>query len=344
MKSNITMKSIIMIAIALMTMMVGCKKTVEQSQISIDDFKEKATIIGTLTYDEGQGYDGTNYTRLIKPAANVSITAIIAGSEFSETAAETSYLTFTTKTNADGNFELTLPVTNDGVDVRVKISSFTGQYHRIIDVNNGQTVYSDKDVVYFIDDKQFRLEPNDIEVFDGIFEYEERENADTYNYHSKYQVVVGQSAYIKSINDNDVPEVIKEYEKATNVDVIINVYHDGETYRYAASTDSEGVATFNIPTQTLNWNPEITITVNSYTEDKFSYYKLETDEESGEIKAIRHTLSGYFEQTSGFESSPQFNSIEGMPTPECRVKMNFVPFDENEDNGCSEEYWGNVEF
>ena len=51
------------------------------------------TIVGLLTYDEGQGFDGTNYTRLIKPAANVNVTATIAKSQYPETADEEGYLT-----------------------------------------------------------------------------------------------------------------------------------------------------------------------------------------------------------------------------------------------------------
>ena len=124
----------------------------------------------------------------------------------------------------------------------------------------------------------------------------------------------------------------------------IDVEYDGETFTYVAETNSNGVATFHIPTTDLNWSPEIYVRVNKFVDDKFSYYKMEYDEDEGENKAVKYTLSGYFEQVSGNTDRPEFNDIEGMPTPEHRVKMNFFTFDADEDHGHSNENWYNIEF
>ena len=172
---------LIMVAIAFATILVGCKpEPVEQSSVSIDDFKETATITGTLQYDEGQDFDGTKYTRLIKPAANITVTAVIANSEFSATTTGSGNLTYTATTDAKGNFEIKVPVTSKGVEVRVKAANFTGQYHRVIDVKDGKPVYTHEEGIYRLDDQTFTLEPNDVEVADGVFTYTERENEEEY--------------------------------------------------------------------------------------------------------------------------------------------------------------------
>lgn len=223
-----------------------------------------------------------------------------------------------------------------------------GQYHRIIDVKDGEPVYENDDVVYSFDDKEVTLKPNDIEVLDGSFEYEARENADEFIYTSQYKVIVGQATYSKSKDEDDKDIVTKQYKEAVGVDVIIKVTYEEEVFTYVASTDDEGVATFNLPTNSLNWAPEIEVTANPFTVEKFKYYAIEDvkdedDQPTGEKKAVLHNLNGYFEQVSGNnKDNPEFSSIEGMPTPEYRVKMNFVALDE-EDYGHSKEDWSNIE-
>lgn len=322
---------LIMVAIAFATILVGCKpEPVEQSSVSIDDFKETATITGTLQYDEGQDFDGTKYTRLIKPAANITVTAVIANSEFSATTTGSGNLTYTATTDAKGNFEIKVPVTSKGVEVRVKAANFTGQYHRVIDVKDGKPVYTHEEGIYRLEDQTFTLEPNDVEVADGVFTYTERENEEEYIYYSEYKVVVGKQTYSKSTNKDGKDEVEKKYRAAKDVDVIIEVEFEDETFKYVASTNNEGVATFNIPTYTMTWEPTIHVTANPFAEEKFTYYRIEKNEEDEEI-ARKYTFSGKFEQKSGYTDYPSFNSIESLPAPEHKVKMDFVSFNEKED-------------
>ena len=323
---------LIMVAIAFATILVGCKPApVEQSSVSIDDFKETATITGTLQYDEGQDFDGTKYTRLIKPAANITVTAVIANSEFSATTTGSGNLTYTATTDAKGNFEIKVPVTSKGVEVRVKAANFTGQYHRVIDVKDGKPVYTHEEGIYRLEDQIFTLEPNDVEVADGVFTYTERENEEEYIYYSEYKVVVGKQTYTKSNNENTgEAEVKKQYREAKDVDVIIEVEFEGETFKYVASTNNEGVATFNIPTYTMTWEPIIHVTANPFAEEKFTYYRIEWSEEDKENIARKYTFSGKFEQASGYADTLSFNSIESLPAPEHEVKMNFVLFNEEE--------------
>ena len=462
--------NLIMVAVLFATMLVGCNKPKEQTSLDIDDFTEKATIMGKLTYDEGQSLDGTNYVHNMKPAADITVTAVVANSEYSSSTTAKGNLTFTTKTDAEGNFELSIPVTSKGVEAKVKVASFVGKYRTITDVKNGEAVYSYEEVVYTLNDQTFTLGPNDIEiadglfsyesrdnisssanvygklvydegqgfdgknytrlikpaanvkitaivdtgkntyttqtdsngnfelqipvttstsvklkatsfigqyhkvidvkdgepvyldeegvysfadttftldpnqveVIDGIFNYEGRENAEEYVYHSEYRVIVVKQDYSKNDEDGNA-KVVKQYKEAKDVDVIIEVEFDNETFTYVASTDNEGVATFNIPTYTKTWEPTINVKVNPFATDKFTYYKEEDDKENpGKKKVVKYTLSGKFEQAEDedYTDSPSFTSIESLPVPEFLVKMNFKLWEEDEDPGHYDETWG----
>lgn len=335
-----------MVALAFATILVGCKpEPIEQSSVNINDFKETATITGTLQYDEGQGFDGTKYTRLVKPAADVTVTAVIANSEYSATTTGSGNITYNTKTDTNGNYSITVPVTSKGVNVRIKATNFTGQYHRIIDVKNGAPVYKDIDGVYTLDERTFKLEPNDFEIFDGIFSFDNRENAEEYAHHSEYKVIVGKAAYSKTIDEEtSIPKVVKQYREAEDVDVIIKVEHNGESFTYVSSTDNEGVATFYIPTHTLTWDPTIYVTANKFSSEKFTYYRVEWDNENNVYVTKTYKLSGFFKQVNGTIDYPEFSSIESMPTPEHRIKMDFYTFENEEDFGHNGEYWGDIEF
>ena len=327
---KLTQMRFIIVALVFATILIGCKK--QQSSVSIEDFTEKAIISGTLQYDEGQGFDGTKYTRIIKPAANITLTAFVANSEYSTTTSAEGDITFTTTTDAEGNFEIEIPVTNEGVDVTLKANSFKGQYNRIIDVKNGAPVYSNENGIYKFNERSFFLKPNDIKIANDIFTFEVAEDIIEFPYHSKYQVVINKASYTKDFIEN---EIRKQYVPANNVEVIINVNDGEKTYKYTASTNVDGIATFNIPTKTLTWSPDIEITTKQFTTNNFIYYR----KYNGEI--TQHILSGYYRANS-YTDHPQFNDINGMPTTQCEdiIKMKFYTFDGTEDYGHNNEYWG----
>ena len=83
------------------------------------------------------------------------------------------------------------------------------------------------------------------------------------------------------------------------------------------------------------------VKANPYMEEKFTYYKKEWNEEDQKYNVKKYTLSGYFEQANEVEEVVSFNDVEGMPAPECHVKMNFVALDEDE--GQNNEYWDDTE-
>lgn len=335
---KLTKKSIMVAFVILATVLVGCKpEPKEQSSVSIDDFKKEATIVGTLSYDRGQDFDGTKYTRLIEPVANVTVVAVLQNSDFAPNSNASGNFTYKATTNEKGEFEITVPVSEKGVTVRVKTNDFVGQYRSVISVKDGKPVYDEEEVVYTLAEKTFFLEPDDVKLADGIFTCEERDLPEEYKYFSEYQVIVGQAKYTEDKNT-----VNKQYVEAKNVDVVINVTYKNETFKYVSSTDSDGVATFNIPTTELNWTPVIEVKANPYMEEKFTYYKEEPNDTTTVIK--KYTLSGRFEQADEVEEVVSFNDVEGMPAPYCRVRMNFVALgDDTEAEAQNAEDWDDEE-
>ena len=336
---KLTKKSIMVAFVILATVLVGCKPELkEQSSVSIDDFKKEATIVGTLSYDRGQDFDGTKYTRLIEPVANVTVVAVLQNEDFAPNSNASGNFTCKATTNEKGEFEIKVPVSEKGVTVRVKTNDFVGQYRSVISVKDGKPVYDEEEVVYTLAEKTFFLEPDDVKVADGIFTREDRELPEEYKYFSEYQVVVGQAKYTTGKDANDEETVSKQYVEAKNVDVVINVTYKNETFKYVSSTDSDGVSTFNIPTTESNWTPVIEVKVNPYMEEKFTYYRKEKENDTTTV-IKKYTLSGYFEQAEKIIDTVSFNE-EGIPTPYCRVKMNFVALgDDTEAKAQNNEDW-----
>ena len=266
MKTLAQFKSI-MVAIMIAAVLVGCNKPKEQTSVNIEDFTEKATVIGKLIYNEGQSLEGTDYVNTMKPAADVTVTAVVANSEYSATTNGSGNLTFTTKTDEEGNFELEIPVTNDGVNVQLKTTNFVGQYRTIVDVENGQAVYSYEEVVYSLEDKTFRLEPNDVEIADGIFTFEKRENLE------KTAKIYGTLIYDEGqgFDGTNYSRLIKP---AANIELTAVVNNNIEN-AIMAQTDSEGNFQILVP---VEGSANVTLSAASFVGQYHSIIDVENGE------------------------------------------------------------------
>ncbi len=266
MKTLAQFKSI-MVAIMIATVLVGCNKPKEQTSVNIEDFTEKATVIGKLIYNEGQSLEGTDYVTTMKPAVDVTVTAVVANSEYSATTNGSGNLTFTTKTDEEGNFELEIPVTNDGVNVQLKTTNFVGQYRTIVDVENGQAVYSYEEVVYSLEDKTFKLEPNDVEIADGIFTFEKRDNLE------KTAKIYGTLIYDEGqgFDGTNYSRLIKP---AANIELTAVVNNDIKN-AIMAQTDSEGNFQILVP---VEGNTNVTLSAASFVGQYHSIIDVENGE------------------------------------------------------------------
>lgn len=345
MKNFTNMKFALLLAVVLA--MVGCAK--EQSSMEAGSMPNRAKIVGSYSYDEGQDFVNGNYVCLIKPAADVKVEIRIDADEYSDNASD-GVITYYTHTDKDGRFEISIPVPSDGVTARVKPVDFVGTYTAVEDIDNGEPVYVEKEVVFSATEAHIDLMPNDIEIHDGIYYHNERNIEEGYDYTSEYDVLVGKATYSVGRNEENEDVILQEYKVAKGVDVIISVtYENDKTLKYVAKTNSFGVAEFDIPAKKQKWSANIAIDVLTQVVNNFVYYaeEYEYDEETYEetVHIRRYDIEGgYYQQADNDLVMVSFDKIDGMPTPETRVRMNFIPFDDVEDYGYSPYEWYDVEF
>ncbi|MBO7055108.1 MAG: DUF3869 domain-containing protein [Bacteroidales bacterium] len=106
------MKKFLLYAASLATIaFTGCSK--EQSELSVDDVKAKATISGKVTYDGGSYYDKTEAkTVSLSDVAASNVTVVVKVENDNYTGDGGSFLYFETQTDENGLFSIDVPVYN----------------------------------------------------------------------------------------------------------------------------------------------------------------------------------------------------------------------------------------
>lgn len=321
-------------------LLAGCAK--EQSSLDINQLTESATIMGRYTYDEGQSYSSGKYQRVIKPAANVTVVVTVPVTEFGDSYAE-GVITYETTTDYDGRYEISIPVTHDGLTVKVKPLDFVGKYNSVVDVKSGAPVYAKDEVVFTAESQSITLYPNDIKVNDGLYEHITMELDEGYPEISEFQVFVGEATYLKTWNDVGEYVVEKEYRPAYSVNVIATVDYDDKTLKFGSVTNSEGYATFKIPAKEQEWEPYISIHAKAYLKSSFVYYVEEYDDYDDEWVINRYTISnGYYEQANSVADYYEFDDKQDIVVPVFNIKMNYHPFSGVETYGYDVSEWNYV--
>jgi hypothetical protein len=252
---------------------------------------------------------------------------------------------YETKTDANGNYTITVPVHYNGeVSVEVSADPFFDNYSKVIDVENGAPQFETKNVVFKLEPKTVSVTPNDVEIGDGTFTPEGRNILEAYKYNSTFIVKVGEGIVSKKKaakeegkeSDEVVYEIVKEYQGVNGKNVLVEI----NGVKYAAATKSNGEATFIIPSEQKAWVAEnVNITVPGYVVSDYEFYNEELNEENGEMEIKRHYIeNGTFEQYAGDKQfSIVFKGIAGAPAPVSKVRMIFKPFEGVKDYGY---YWG----
>lgn len=159
--------------VAAVVAFVGCSK--EQSSFNVEDIPGSAKIEGTLTYDAGwrkisnSGSSYSNFEEYVRDAADVRVTVKILNSQLSNRGASDGYTTYETKTNASGEFSVTVPALDKGTRVEVVASPFyAGYYERKYD-DYGRYYIASENVLYKVSSFNTSVIPNDIVRWDAQF-------------------------------------------------------------------------------------------------------------------------------------------------------------------------------
>ena len=137
-KKLLTMKKHFLLFAAIAVALVGCK---EQSELSLDNIKDVATISGYVSYSTGQYAEENNYsTEVTVPAAGRTVYVDIPYSAYSSGATGTK--TFTTVVDSLGNYTLSIPVPAVGVSgASLRFEEFTAEQSLYQRMEEGKPVF-----------------------------------------------------------------------------------------------------------------------------------------------------------------------------------------------------------
>lgn len=322
--NKINLKHVALMALSLL-FMISCTK----EQGAAGEYTRNATIVGKYMYDQGQGDEKTGYARLIKPAVGVKVEVSVAAKDITGDTKDTGVVTFKTETDKNGEYKIVIPVGVTGLEATIRPEDFSGKYYYLEGIDNGTPIYKKEDVVYTASSVKLTLTPNEIKVNNGMYTHSLTSLENGYPYVSQFSVKVGMANYKKTEG------IVKEYAPATDVDVIITVKYKDKNLKYVATTSNDGVAKFYIPTNTKEWSANISVAAKPFVVNQFKYYNNENS----------YTIEGgLFEQSGTISQTFNFKELDGFPTPECKVKMNFTPFDNVDTYGYSLTEWNNVTF
>ncbi len=104
--------------------------TPQQSELTVDNLKQEAQVVGKVTYDSGYLWEGgmiVSYSNWL-PASDVEVIARIPYSNIGGSSAKGDY-TVTTKTDANGKYSIKIPVGATGVNVSLSALPFYKDKH-----------------------------------------------------------------------------------------------------------------------------------------------------------------------------------------------------------------------
>jgi len=317
--------------IAAMMALPGCSE--EQSSLSLEDFPGKAKLSGTLSYNEGQAYSNGKYTELNKVAANTPLYVLISNADLVGDAK--GYTTLETVTDAEGKYEIEIPVPDGGISVRLRAPSFTGTRTLVKDWENNSPVFENQEVVFKMDES-LDIEPDDILVENLKYGFVEREEEVALVTEVPLTVKVGLGVFDRE------GRTALSYQ--SGVSVLIRVYYDeleengyNMLRYYGATTDFNGEAKFNIPAPRKDWSDvridmkALPFHVNTF--DYYDYYNSYSSISGG-------TYKQYYSRNQSLDLWQYDDDVSFTESnePKYELKMVFVPDDDVNAHGY---YWGN---
>lgn len=337
------MKTIVKAAMLFASALVvfsSCLK--EQTGLSIEDIPGKAKIMGRLSINEGQTYEGGKFVDLKKPAANVEVIVKVSNSSLSPTSAD-GYTDYKTTTNEDGSFEVVIPAVDGGVSYEVVAPAIVGTMKTLSSavIKDGEFLFEDQEGVYEFSKKGNGVMPGSVEVVNGTYTFEAFDKDVALSEYVDLRVAVGLGIPSKTRQGTDELQYGYEYngeiEEADGVDVVVSVTYkhddDGDyknqTVSYGGTTGDDGHVLISLPctSAAAMKSAEISIEAREFLgKDNFTYYSLSMNEEnssdkrekSATIEAEKYT----FAAAPVKMSSPNFDFF--LPTEKIVMTVNKI--------------------
>lgn len=167
------MKKQFVILAALAIAIAGCQK---QSELSLDNISDVATVSGRVTYSIGQQADGDNYaTEVLVPATGKTVYVDVPYDSYK--AGATGKKTFSAVVDSAGNYTLSVPVPAVGVTgAELRFEEFTAEQSLYQRMEEGQPVFETRMCRFSIENTpalSSPLKPERYTIDDVCYEREE---------------------------------------------------------------------------------------------------------------------------------------------------------------------------
>lgn|GEM_PF-2383672 len=320
----------------------GCS-TEDQSSLNIGDITTFTTIVGTVTYSTGQGFQNGNFVDLVGNPQGRTVFAEVPNSAFVSGA--TGSRIFTTTVNADGTYEFEIPIAvSTIVNVNIFAEPFQAAFREFESLNEaGVPQFESTSALFRMNSQTVPVQRNNAHVRNLVYGHEllEREGV-VFESFVTLSGRIGQAAArdtnISGTNDS------RFYRLTGGLGVLLDVeYFDGNTWvadaarTFGATTNSEGVYTVTIPTLVEGEPIRVTLRGISFSGTYTHFFRIvnAADPSQPNTQGSR-VLNGYFSAENIIV--PAFTANSGIThhfTDLQRLRYNFTMSPPGQDSDVS---------
>lgn len=304
------MKKIYFLMTALATFLLwSCSE--DQSEVSMESFRNSATIQGKVTYSAGVDYvDGKYLVGVTKGAAGKRLVVEVPLSAYGSN--NSGVKQFETMVGEDGSFSLSIPVPNSGIsNATVRLDDFIETVKTFDKQENGQPVFKETECVFNMS-SSVNLRAGGLEIRNFICQSTPIAVADTYK---DYVPVKG------SVVMQVEREYLRgEYVAAANKNLHLQVaYPDGSSFTFGLTTNASGDFTLNLPVKnsSVAGSYQFNVLPLSFGLEKFAHYEADDS---------RVLIDGYY-QYRAVQTSLYLNGVAGMSYELPTFDLNFIPLE-----------------
>ena len=319
-------KSAMLLASALVVFS-SCLK--EQTALSIEDIPGSAKVMGILTFNKGQAYEGGKFIELKEVAAGVEVIVKVDNASLSPNGNATGTTDYATTTKEDGSFEVIVPAVDGGVSYEIFAPSFQDTYKSLSERSwkDGEPVFDESEGVYELSKTgSMTLKPGSVAVENAVYTFKpfaEDKSLPTYVtliVEAGIGVCVEEKVLVNQTTNESkkIPGATLEY--AEGIDVVVKVTYgpdyDNQVRYYGGTTGSKGTFELQIPATSEDMSADIQLMAREFIgEEDFVYYTYNDDRtgtKEHEITAGGYTFVQYSTSGCGQRSFEFFTPVASV--------------------------------
>lgn len=335
-------KKVLFCAALAALMVTACSD--DQTSFNIDKVPGDAVIKGKVAYNTGATLVNNKFEYDYEPCANLPLYFKVRNSNYSGSL--DGYSIFTAITDAEGNYQITIPASANAMSVDITSEAFEG-VENYIKVVNGKPQQAQRNVVYRVNQKSVSVDDHAIKFTNLLCANVSTEQEFVnYNEHATITGTIGKNSeyYIapekvykevttwdkvtqQYITENVFDKwadarIEKVFVPAASVDLVVSVkYNDPNitsAVEFNVTTNSNGEYTLQVPVQDFPASFSYTIegfsyssTFTHYVEDEKEYTMPSEDEDADPI--VKHymdykpvSINGWYEPVNTFNYNATF--------------------------------------